>query len=264
MYLWGLDLSGTPRGAGGVGTVGGVGGLLSILDITPKIRYLPNHNDNGNVNGSINSMKPKRSYGDIYSLADSLKPLLIAGGVEDAIQKVETLIHDSEAPPICKAWCELDFLDPPESVANSIEQFIVRSNRLLGVPIRTVFLHLTMPSLIPYLSFCYFGYIRNISNDLSELEIWDVDGTDFEDLPRFRPIGFEKLAEFSWFNPEDANTKEVEVGDDEVLSLFDLLIMYKFQRLAWKAAGFIGGHDVNLMASAEGYSECYVWRMKRC
>ncbi len=49
VYLWGLDLSGTPQGAGGVG------GLLSILDNASTIRYYPTYDGNGNVSEYINS-----------------------------------------------------------------------------------------------------------------------------------------------------------------------------------------------------------------
>jgi RHS repeat-associated protein len=42
-YLWGLDLSGTPQGAGGVG------GLLSIVDNGSTKRHYPSYDGNGNV-----------------------------------------------------------------------------------------------------------------------------------------------------------------------------------------------------------------------
>ena len=49
VYLWGLDLSGTTQGAGGVG------GLLSILDVGTSIRYYPTYDGHGNVSEYINS-----------------------------------------------------------------------------------------------------------------------------------------------------------------------------------------------------------------
>ena len=49
VYLWGLDVSGTAQGAGGVG------GLLSILDVGTTFRYYPTYDGNGNVSEYINS-----------------------------------------------------------------------------------------------------------------------------------------------------------------------------------------------------------------
>ncbi|MBN8458317.1 MAG: hypothetical protein J0M04_10835 [Verrucomicrobia bacterium] len=49
VYLWGLDLSGTTQGAGGVG------GLLSMLDVGTSVSYYPTYDGKGNVSESINS-----------------------------------------------------------------------------------------------------------------------------------------------------------------------------------------------------------------
>jgi len=47
-YLWGLDLSGTTQGAGGVG------GLLSVVDAVAITHYYPTYDGNGNVSEYIN------------------------------------------------------------------------------------------------------------------------------------------------------------------------------------------------------------------
>ena len=48
-YMWGLDLSGTPQGAGGVG------GLLKIRDGVAGVHYFMAYDGNGNVAGLVNA-----------------------------------------------------------------------------------------------------------------------------------------------------------------------------------------------------------------
>jgi RHS repeat-associated protein len=48
-YTWGLDLSGTPQGAGGIG------GLLLLCDVPSAICYSPAFDGNGNVSALINA-----------------------------------------------------------------------------------------------------------------------------------------------------------------------------------------------------------------
>ena len=51
--LWGLDLSGTPQGAGGVG------GLLSLVDAGGSTRHYPTFDGNGNVSEYVNQAGTK-------------------------------------------------------------------------------------------------------------------------------------------------------------------------------------------------------------
>lgn len=187
-----------------------------------------------------------------YNLVASIGHHLYGDEIEGAIGKMEKIICMPNIPPIIIKASKLDFTTQPDSVASAIEAFLRQEGAQSCYQVRSVYIELSaIPWSISSLHFDLFGYDTQIGADCCELDDWRSS-----DFPSFSLCGLENL--------KDCFQADGDQGLEDAQDYLSLLVLYKFQRLIWRAVRLVGWPEIDFLASAHDLSEVpCIWRRRR-